>query len=60
MIHASLRHLSIEKNRYLYIRLFPEPSRLSKEQLPPPFARFMLRVTATGTNRRPHISPGKL
>lgn len=50
-------HLSIEKNRYLYIRLFPEPSRLSKEQLPPPFARFMLRVTATGTNRRPHISP---
>ncbi|OIT30406.1 PREDICTED: BTB/POZ domain-containing protein At1g21780 [Nicotiana attenuata] len=50
-------HLSIEKNRYLYIRLFPEPSRLSKEQLPPPFARFMLRVTTTGTNRRPHISP---
>ncbi|KAM3394745.1 BTB/POZ domain-containing protein [Capsicum galapagoense] len=50
-------HLSIEKNRYLYIRLFPEPSRLSKEQLPPPFARFMLRVTTTGTNRRPYISP---
>ncbi|XP_060198032.1 BTB/POZ domain-containing protein At1g21780 [Lycium barbarum] len=51
-------HLSIEKNRYWYIRLFPEPSRLSKEQLPPPpFARFMLRVTATGTNRRPLISP---
>lgn len=50
-------HLSIEKNRYLYIRLFPEPSRLSKEQLPPPFARFMLRLTTTATNRRPHISP---
>ncbi|KAL3324192.1 hypothetical protein AABB24_038395 [Solanum stoloniferum] len=50
-------HLSIEKNRNLYIPLFPEPSRLSKEQLPPPFARFMLRVTTTGTNRRPHISP---
>lgn len=47
--------LSIEKNRYLYIRLFPEPSRISKEQ--PPLAKFVLRVTTTGTNRRPYISP---
>lgn len=47
--------LSIEKNRYLYIRLFPEPSRLSKEQ--PPIAKFVLRVTTSGTNRRPYISP---
>ncbi|KAK9167558.1 hypothetical protein Scep_002749 [Stephania cephalantha] len=36
-------HLSIEKNRYLYIRLFPEPSRASKDQ--PPIARFVLRVS---------------
>ncbi|XP_059460031.1 BTB/POZ domain-containing protein At1g21780 [Corylus avellana] len=48
-------HLSIEKNRYLYIRLFPEPSRVSKEQ--PPLARFVLRVSNTGANRRPYISP---
>ncbi|KAI3714679.1 hypothetical protein L6452_21638 [Arctium lappa] len=47
--------LSVEKNRYLYIRLFPEPSRLSKEQ--PPIAKFILRVTTTGTSRRPYISP---
>ncbi|XP_076919855.1 BTB/POZ domain-containing protein At1g21780-like [Bidens hawaiensis] len=47
--------LSVEKNRYLYIRLFPEPSRLSKEQ--PPIAKFIIRVTAPGTNRRPYISP---
>lgn len=47
--------LSIEKNRYMYIRLFPEPSRVSKEQ--PPVARFVLRVTTTGTNRKPYISP---
>ncbi|KAK3041386.1 hypothetical protein RJ639_001584 [Escallonia herrerae] len=47
--------LSIEKNRYFYIRLFPEPSRVSKEQ--PPIARFVLRVSTTGTNRRPYISP---
>ncbi|KAJ6939264.1 BTB/POZ domain-containing protein [Populus alba x Populus x berolinensis] len=49
-------HLSIEKNRYLYIRLFPEPSRASKEQ--PPIARFVLRVSNAGANnRRPYISP---
>ncbi|MFS7983575.1 putative chromatin remodeling & transcription regulator BTB-POZ family [Helianthus anomalus] len=47
--------LSVEKNRYLYVRLFPEPSRLSKEQ--PPIAKFIIRVTAAGTNRRPYISP---
>ncbi|XP_071925566.1 BTB/POZ domain-containing protein At1g21780-like isoform X2 [Coffea arabica] len=47
--------LSIEKNRYMYIRLFPELSRVSKEQ--PPVARFVLRVTTTGTNRKPYISP---
>ncbi|XP_022766338.1 BTB/POZ domain-containing protein At1g21780-like [Durio zibethinus] len=48
-------HLSIEKNRYLYIRLFPEPSRVSKEQ--PPFAKFILRVSNAGANRRLYISP---
>ncbi|KAG9444042.1 hypothetical protein H6P81_015382 [Aristolochia fimbriata] len=48
-------YLSIEKNRYLYVRLFPEPCRASKEQ--PPIARFVLRVTNAGANRRPYISP---
>ncbi|KAL2892962.1 hypothetical protein RDABS01_008871 [Bienertia sinuspersici] len=48
-------HLAIEKNRYLYIRLFPEPSRLSKEQ--PPFARFILRVSNLGLSRTTYISP---
>ncbi|XP_042481738.1 BTB/POZ domain-containing protein At1g21780 [Macadamia integrifolia] len=48
-------YLSIEKNRYLYIRLFPEPCRASKEQ--PPIARFVLRVSNLGANRRPYISP---
>nr|GMC49704.1 BTB/POZ domain-containing protein At1g21780 [Ipomoea batatas]GMC53592.1 BTB/POZ domain-containing protein At1g21780 [Ipomoea batatas] len=51
-------HLSVEKNRYLYIRLFPEPSRTSKEQ--PPAAKFVLRVTAPSTNRRPLVSQGRL
>ncbi|XP_058218168.1 BTB/POZ domain-containing protein At1g21780 [Rhododendron vialii] len=48
-------HLSIERNRYLYIRLFPEPSRASKDH--PPIARFVLRVSNSGANRRFYISP---
>ncbi|XP_044475103.1 BTB/POZ domain-containing protein At1g21780-like [Mangifera indica] len=48
-------HLSVEKNRYLYIRLYPEPSRVSKEQ--PPIASFVLRVSIAGANRKPYISP---
>ncbi|CAH1421808.1 unnamed protein product [Lactuca virosa] len=47
--------ISVEKNRHLYVRLFPEPSRLSKEQ--PPIAKFIIRVTTAGSNRRPYISP---
>lgn len=58
LIFVTIRHLSIEKNRYMYIRLFPEPSRLSKEQ--PPIARFVLRVTISGSNRKPCISPSTL
>lgn len=51
------RHLAIEKNRLLYIRLFPEPSRVSKDQ--PPHARFILRVSNLGLGRRPHVSASK-
>ncbi|KAL4301192.1 hypothetical protein S245_061163 [Arachis hypogaea] len=48
-------YLSIERNRYLYIHLFPEPSRVSKEQSP--VARFILRVSNAGSSRRFYISP---
>ncbi|KAL0351499.1 UNVERIFIED_CONTAM: BTB/POZ domain-containing protein [Sesamum calycinum] len=47
--------LSVERNRSMCVRLFPEPSRVSKEQ--PPIARFVIRVTTSGSNRRPYISP---
>ncbi|KAL1543828.1 BTB/POZ domain-containing protein-like isoform X1 [Salvia divinorum] len=47
--------LSVEKNRVVYIRLFPEPSRVSKEQ--PPLARFVIRVSTSAFNRRPYVSP---
>ncbi|KAL0556385.1 hypothetical protein IC582_004898 [Cucumis melo] len=48
-------HLSVEKSRYLHIRLFPEPSKIAKEQ--PPIARFYIRVSSVGPNRRPTVSP---
>ncbi|GLT47119.1 hypothetical protein SLA2020_208360 [Shorea laevis] len=48
-------HLSVEKNRYLYVRLFPETSKVSKEN--PPIAVFVLRVSTAGANRKPYISP---
>ncbi|KAI3442710.1 BTB domain-containing protein [Psidium guajava] len=43
-------HLSVERNRHLYVRLFPELSRISKEQ--PPLARFVVRVSVAGTGRK--------
>uniref|UniRef100_A0A0D6R2C6 BTB domain-containing protein n=1 Tax=Araucaria cunninghamii TaxID=56994 RepID=A0A0D6R2C6_ARACU len=49
-------HLSVEKSRHLIVRLFPEPSRSSKEQ--PPIATFVLRIyNAALNNRRPWTSP---
>ncbi|KAJ8773342.1 hypothetical protein K2173_028519 [Erythroxylum novogranatense] len=46
-------HLSLEKNRYVYVRLFPV---LSKER--PPIASFVLRLSNIGAQLRPHhISP---
>ncbi|KAJ8460966.1 hypothetical protein OPV22_033892 [Ensete ventricosum] len=48
-------YLSVEKNRYMHIRLFPEPCRVSKEHLP--VARFVVRVFSPCTGRRPYVSP---
>uniref|UniRef100_A0A453S4C1 BTB domain-containing protein n=3 Tax=Aegilops tauschii subsp. strangulata TaxID=200361 RepID=A0A453S4C1_AEGTS len=49
------RYLSVEKSRSVYVRLFPEPGRLAKEQ--PPLARFVLRVSWVGPPRRSSVSP---
>lgn len=48
-------HLSIEKNRHLHIRLFPEVTRVSREQ--PPIATFVMRVLNMTGNRRPITHP---
>ncbi|KAK7410611.1 hypothetical protein VNO78_01544 [Psophocarpus tetragonolobus] len=48
-------YFSVVRNRYLYIHLFPEPSQVSKDH--PPFARFILRVSDSGSSCSFHISP---
>ncbi|KAL6651719.1 hypothetical protein ACP70R_010644 [Stipagrostis hirtigluma subsp. patula] len=47
--------MAVEKSRSMYIRLFPEPGRVAKEQ--PPLARFVFRVSSAGPNRRTCVSP---
>jgi speckle-type POZ protein len=49
-------YLSVEKARYVYVRLFPEPGRVAKER--PPLARFLLRACWSGPPRRSCVSPG--
>lgn len=53
---TTFRYLSVEKSRYMYIRIFPEPARISMER--PPFAKFVIRVTSSGPVRRRFVSPG--
>lgn len=45
-------HFSIVRNRFLYVHLFPEPS---KEN--PPVARFILRISIAGSSRNFLVSP---
>ncbi|KAG6474052.1 hypothetical protein ZIOFF_067976 [Zingiber officinale] len=51
-------YLTIEKSRYMYIRLFPIPCRVLKEQ--PPVARFVVRVSSPGPNCQCFVSSGIL
>ncbi|KAL4185861.1 hypothetical protein AMTRI_Chr10g232910 [Amborella trichopoda] len=48
-------YLTVERNRQLYIKLFPEISKLSKEQAP--IASFVVRVLSPGTSRRTLVYP---
>ncbi|KAH9313250.1 hypothetical protein KI387_028285, partial [Taxus chinensis] len=48
-------HISVEKNKFLYVRLFPEPSRLSKDQ--PPIASFTIQILTLGGSRRTLTCP---
>lgn len=48
----------MEKEETMYIRLYPEPNPIAKEQ--PPLARFRIKVEAINVceeNPEPHVSP---
>lgn len=49
-------HLSVEKNRVLYIKLFPVISNLTRDN--PPIASFIIRVLSSHGNRHALIHPG--
>ncbi|KAG8365183.1 hypothetical protein BUALT_Bualt18G0077800 [Buddleja alternifolia] len=48
-------HLSVEKNRTLYIKLYPEISNLTREN--PPVASFIIRVVSSVGDRKCLVHP---
>ncbi|KAG0463632.1 hypothetical protein HPP92_019701 [Vanilla planifolia] len=50
------RHLTVEKNKQLFVKLYPEPSTLTKEQ--PPIATFIIKIVSSAPNRKTLIHPG--
>ncbi|KAK4386872.1 BTB/POZ domain-containing protein [Sesamum angolense] len=48
-------HLSVEKNRTLFIKLFPEISNLTREN--PPIASFIIRVVSSVGDRKCLVHP---
>lgn len=50
------RHLSVEKNRLLYVKLYPVISNLNKDQ--PPIASFVVRLRCSSGDCRSLVHPG--
>ncbi|MBA0849675.1 hypothetical protein Goshw_019089 [Gossypium schwendimanii] len=48
-------HLSVEKNRVLYIKLYPEISNLTRDN--PPIASFIIRVVCSAGDRKAFTHP---
>ncbi|GMI63849.1 Stress-induced BTB protein1 [Hibiscus trionum] len=48
-------HLSVEKNRALYLRLYPEISNLTRDN--PPIASFIIRVVCSADDRKALTHP---
>ncbi|CAL1404760.1 unnamed protein product [Linum trigynum] len=48
-------HLSVEKNRVLFVKLYPEISNLTREN--PPIASFVIRVVCSAGGRKSLIHP---
>ncbi|KAH6821028.1 BTB/POZ domain-containing protein [Perilla frutescens var. hirtella] len=52
-----LLHLSVEKSRSLFIKLYPEISNLTRDN--PPIASFVIRVVSSVGDRKCSVHPGK-
>ncbi|KAF5950383.1 hypothetical protein HYC85_012376 [Camellia sinensis] len=50
------KHLAVEKNRTLLIKLYPEISNLTRDS--PPIASFIIRVVCSAGDRKSLIHPG--
>ncbi|KAE8731491.1 BTB/POZ domain-containing protein [Hibiscus syriacus] len=48
-------HLSVEKNRVLYVKLYPEVSNLTRDN--PPIASFVIRVVCSAGDRKSFTHP---
>ncbi|KAL5577742.1 hypothetical protein UlMin_019441 [Ulmus minor] len=48
-------HLSVEKNRVLFVKLYPEISNLTREN--PPIASFIIRLLSSAADRKTFIHP---
>lgn len=51
------RHLTVERNKHLLVKLYPEVSNLTREQ--PPIASFVIKLVSTSSpNRKTIVHPG--
>jgi speckle-type POZ protein len=48
----------LEKNRLLFVKLYPEISNLTRDN--PPIASFIIRVVSSAGDRKALTHPGKL
>lgn len=56
MVGIVERYLTVERNKQLYVKLYPEVSSLTREQ--PPIASFIIKLISSSPNRRTLIHPG--
>lgn len=50
------RHIAVEKNRILTVKLYPEISNITKDN--PPVASFIIRAISSDKDRKVLVHPG--
>lgn len=54
----NLRYLTVERNKMLFVKLYPETSNLTRDY--PPIASFIVRVVCSVGDRKSLTHPGKI